>query len=159
MADQIMRSSPELDSLKPEVWSALFYETLLEALPFNAIVDRRYEGEIRALGDVVNATQFPQFDEAEDILEGQKVDANALTSIAKTITINIQTVKDYIITDYQTAVVNPAKIMAMTVIDLLSGGGAKGKEVIAGHRPAMKKDAYISFQREQAQIVEFSGGG
>jgi len=67
--------------------------------------------------------------------------------------------KDYVITDYQNAVVNPAKIMAMTVIDLLADGGAAGKEVLARHRPAMKKDAYVKFQREQAEIVEFSGAG
>ena len=66
--------------------------------------------------------------------------------------------KDYVITDYQTAVVNPAKIMAMTVIDLLADGGATGKEVLNRHRPAMNKDAYVKFQREQAEIVEFSGG-
>ena len=66
--------------------------------------------------------------------------------------------KDYVITDYQTAVVNPAKIMAMTVIDLLADGGATGKEVLNRHRPAMNKDAYVKFQREQAETVEFSGG-
>ena len=31
--------------------------------------------------------------------------------------------KDYLVTDYETAVVNPAKIMAMVVIDLLADGG------------------------------------
>ena len=66
--------------------------------------------------------------------------------------------KDYIITDYQNAVVNPAKIMAMTVIDLLGDGGVKAKEVLDRHRPIMKKDAYVKFQREQAQIIVYSGG-
>jgi hypothetical protein len=65
--------------------------------------------------------------------------------------------KDYLITDYQNAVVNPAKIMAMTVIDLLADGGVMAKEVLDRHRPIMKKDAYVKFQREQAQIVEYSG--
>ena len=31
------------------------------------------------------------------------------------------------------------------------------KEVLDRHRPIMKKDAYVKFQREQAQIVEYSG--
>ena len=54
-------------------------------------------------------------------------------------------------------VVNPAKIMAMTVIDLLGDGGVKAKEVLDRHRPIMKKDAYVKFQREQAEVVEYSG--
>lgn len=66
--------------------------------------------------------------------------------------------KDYVVTDYQMAVVNPAKIMAMVVIDLLADSGAKGKEVIETHRPAMKKQAYLNFQRERAEVIEFDGG-
>ena len=48
--------------------------------------------------------------------------------------------------------------MAMTVIDLLGDGGVKAKEVLDRHRPIMKKDAYVKFQREQAQIIVYSGG-
>ena len=65
--------------------------------------------------------------------------------------------KDYVVTDYESAVINPAKIMAMVAIDLLSDGAAKAKEVIANHRPAMKKQAYLKFQRERATTVEFDG--
>ena len=65
--------------------------------------------------------------------------------------------KDYIITDYESAVVNPAKIMAMVAIDLLAEGAAKGAEVVETHRPAMRKAAYLSFQRERAQEFEFDG--
>ena len=65
--------------------------------------------------------------------------------------------KEYVITDYEAAVVNPAKIMAMVVIDLLADGGNKAKEVISSHRPAMKKDAYLRFQRERAEVVQFDG--
>jgi hypothetical protein len=99
MADQVMRGSVELDALKPELWSAAFYPTLLEALPFNASVARDYEGEIRALGDIVNVTEFPQFDEAENIQEDQRVDADAVTALNIQLVINKQTVKDYIVTD------------------------------------------------------------
>ena len=63
--------------------------------------------------------------------------------------------KDYLITNYEAAVVNPAKIMAMVVIDLLADGGVKGKEIVQAHRPAMKKDAYLRFQRERAEVIEF----
>jgi amidohydrolase len=65
--------------------------------------------------------------------------------------------KEYLITDYEAAVVNPAKVMAMVVIDLLADGAAKGKEVVSTHRPAMKKSAYLQFQREQAAMIEYSG--
>ena len=65
--------------------------------------------------------------------------------------------KDYIITNYQTAVINPAKIMAMVAIDLLAQGAAKGKEVVEIHRPAMRKAAYLKFQRDRAEVLEFAG--
>ena len=65
--------------------------------------------------------------------------------------------KDYLITDYETAVVNPAKIMAMVVIDLLAEGGKAAQEVTTSHRPAMKKGAYLRFQRERAEVLEYDG--
>ena len=65
---------------------------------------------------------------------------------------------EYVITDYEAAVVNPAKIMAMVAIDLLAGGGERAKEVMRAHRPVMQKEAYLRFQRERAQVVEFDGG-
>lgn len=65
--------------------------------------------------------------------------------------------KEYLITDYESAVVNPAKIMAMVAIDLLSSGGTRGRQVVENHRPALKKSAYLRFQREQAQIIEYDG--
>ncbi len=66
--------------------------------------------------------------------------------------------KEYIIDNYETAVVNPAKIMAMVVIDLLAENAAKGKQIIDSHRPAMTKQAYLKFQRDQAQVTRFDGG-
>ena len=67
--------------------------------------------------------------------------------------------KEYIINDYETAVITPAKIMAMVVIDLLADGANQAKAVKATHRPAMTKQAYMKFQREQAEVVDFNGGG
>ena len=65
--------------------------------------------------------------------------------------------KDYIIHDYESAVIVPAKIMAMVVIDLLADGAKRAKEVKASHRPAMTKAAYLKFQRERAQTTLFDG--
>jgi hypothetical protein len=66
--------------------------------------------------------------------------------------------KEYLITDYEAAVVNPAKLMAMVAIDLLADGGATGQEVVRAHQPAMRKAAYVKFQRERAQVAQFNGG-
>lgn len=98
MADQVMTAATELDALRPEVWSAAWYPTLLEALPFNDVVARDYEGEIQNLGDVVHITTFPQFDAAIDMAEDQKVDASAITASNINLTVNHQLVKDFIIT-------------------------------------------------------------
>jgi hypothetical protein len=65
--------------------------------------------------------------------------------------------KDYLVTDYETAVVNPAKIMAMVVIDLLADGGTTAREVTGSHKAAMQKSAYLRFQRERAQVIEYDG--
>jgi amidohydrolase len=65
--------------------------------------------------------------------------------------------KEYLITDYESAVITPAKLMAMVAIDLLADGGATGKKVIDNHRPSMSKSAYLRFQRERADIIEFDG--
>ena len=65
--------------------------------------------------------------------------------------------KDYVIQDYEKAVVQPAKAMAATVIDLLSEGAAKAKEVRATDKPPMTKEQYLTFQRERNQVIEFDG--
>jgi len=64
---------------------------------------------------------------------------------------------EYVITDYESAVIVPAKIMAMVVIDLLANGATKAKEVKANHRPLMSKQSYVKFQRERAEVSEFDG--
>jgi amidohydrolase len=59
---------------------------------------------------------------------------------------------DYIVEDYVQAVINPAKAMAMAVIDLLAGGSAKAMEVLDGYSPVMTKDQYVNFQN--SRLVE-----
>ncbi len=53
---------------------------------------------------------------------------------------------DYLIQDYVQAVVNPAKAMAMTVIDLLTGQAEKAKEVIDTTSPQMSMQQYLDLQ-------------
>ncbi len=52
---------------------------------------------------------------------------------------------NYLIQDYETAVINPAKAMAMTVIDLLADGAVKAKEVLAKSQPKMTRKQYVDF--------------
>ena len=65
--------------------------------------------------------------------------------------------KEYAMKDYEQAVVNPAKIMAMVVIDLLADGATKAQEVLSKTKPTMTKDEYVAFQRQRARVEEFDG--
>ena len=98
MADQVMRASSELSALVPELWSANFYPTLRAALPFNDLISRDYEGEIRNLGDTVHISNIPEFDEATELAEGEKNDADSITASGQSLVINHRVVKDYIVT-------------------------------------------------------------
>jgi len=64
---------------------------------------------------------------------------------------------DYLIEDYRLAVLNPAKIMAMTVIDLLADGAMKGKEVIGKHKPLMTKQEYLDLMESMRKKEEYQG--
>jgi metal-dependent amidase/aminoacylase/carboxypeptidase family protein len=54
---------------------------------------------------------------------------------------------DYVVTDYDLGVLTAAKAMAMTVVDLLAGGGRRGREVLSRHQAPMTKKGYLSFMR------------
>lgn len=98
MADEVHRASTEFDGIIPEIWSAAFYPTLLEKLPFNDSVARDYENEIQDLGDTVNINTFPQFDQAQLLQENEKADADSVTPTKSQLIINKRVVKDYILT-------------------------------------------------------------
>lgn len=93
-----MSKGVELDGITPELWSASFYPTLLEKMAFAESVSRNYEGDIQALGDIVNINDFPQFDVAEEILEDQRADADSVTANKQQLVVNKQLVKDFILT-------------------------------------------------------------
>lgn len=59
---------------------------------------------------------------------------------------------DYLIEDYVQAVVNPAKAMAMTVIDLLAGQAGTAKAVLAASPPRLSKQQYLDLQ--DARLTE-----
>ena len=98
MADQVLRASTELSAIVPEVWSSRFYDVLLAELPFSSLVTRDYEGEIRDLGDIVNISSFPEFDDGVELAEDAKADADAITVSGQQLVINKRVVKDFILT-------------------------------------------------------------
>ena len=51
------------------------------------------------------------------------------------------------INDPEHGYLTPAKLLAMTAIDLLHGDAGPAKEILSGFEPAMTKDAYLAFQR------------
>lgn len=98
MSDQIHRQSTELNVLVPSVWSQRYYDVLVAELPFNALLDRSYEGEISNLGDTVKISSFPEFSEATELAEDARNDADALTVTQQSLTINKRIAKDFIVT-------------------------------------------------------------
>lgn len=97
--DQIMTAGTELDAIVPEVWSSLWFPTLMENLVWVASVAMDYEGEIRNLGDKVNVTQFPQFGDANDMQEGDTNDAAGITLDSIQLVINHMVAQDFIVTE------------------------------------------------------------
>ena len=56
---------------------------------------------------------------------------------------------DYFIDDYYKSVINPAKAMATTIIDLLWHEENKLKEIISEHVPVYTKKEYIDLQKSR----------
>jgi len=98
MANLIHRAGTELSAITPEKWSANYYATLLEALPFASLIDNSYEGDISDVGDTVNISQFPEFAAATLIAEDDCPDADAVTVATQQLVIDKQVVKDFIVT-------------------------------------------------------------
>ena len=62
---------------------------------------------------------------------------------------------DYRIVDYDMAVINPAKMMAMTAIDLLANGAAEARRVKAEYKAPMTKEQYLETVRGFCREEEF----
>ncbi len=65
---------------------------------------------------------------------------------------------DFLVEDYDVAVVTPAKVMAMTVIDLLANGAARAKEIMGTTKLPYTKDAYLKLTRGFAREEEWEEG-
>ena len=64
---------------------------------------------------------------------------------------------DYVVQDYEQAVINPAKAMAMSVIDLLYGDAERGMEVLAKSPPIMTKAQYLALQNSRLTEELYEG--
>ena len=54
---------------------------------------------------------------------------------------------DYLVRDYELAVVTGAKAMAMTVVDLLAEGAQRALDIKSNYMATMNKDQYLSLMR------------
>jgi len=64
---------------------------------------------------------------------------------------------DYLVEDWELSVVTPAKVMAWTVIDLLSEGATRARGLLSHFRPAMTREQHLAFQRRRAGTIQFDG--
>jgi amidohydrolase len=64
---------------------------------------------------------------------------------------------DYLIEDYVQAVINPAKAMAMTVIDLLAGQAETAKAILDTSSPQMSKQQYLDLQNSRLTEELYEG--
>jgi len=65
---------------------------------------------------------------------------------------------DFTITDPKLAYLEPAKQLALMAVDMLWDDARAAKEIIAGFKPRMTKEAYLSFQRGIGRTEHFDGG-
>lgn len=97
MANDIFTTDSELSVATPELWSARFYQVKREMLPFQSVADRSYEGEL-SLGDTVQISEIPDFDDATLLSEGAAADSDAVTVTQHSLVINKLAHKDVILT-------------------------------------------------------------
>jgi amidohydrolase len=63
---------------------------------------------------------------------------------------------DWRINEPRHGYLTPAKLLAMTAIDLLHGDAAPAKDILAQFSPAMTKEAYLEFQRSLFRTERFA---
>lgn len=99
MANEYMKTDAEVSAIVPEQWSAKYYDVLLAELPFNSLISKDYENDIANLGDTVNISTIPEFDEATELPEADAADADSVTVGSQQLIINKRIVKDFIVTN------------------------------------------------------------
>ena len=64
---------------------------------------------------------------------------------------------DFHIHEPEHGYLTPAKLLAMTAIDLLYDNAAAAKQIIGDFHPAMTKDSYLAFARGLFKKERYSG--
>ncbi len=96
--DEIMTAGSNLSAIVPEIWSARYFQVLLADLPFRSVISTDWEGEISDLGDRVNISSFPEFDEGDELAEDERANAAATVVSGQQLVINKRVVRDFIVT-------------------------------------------------------------
>jgi hypothetical protein len=87
MADQVLTASGSNSAIVPEVWSALFQNTLNDSIVFPSIVRRDYEGEIAGRGDTVRIPSIADVT-ATDLGDGARNDAVTITATTTSLVVD-----------------------------------------------------------------------
>src|SRR5713226_6935242 len=66
---------------------------------------------------------------------------------------------DFRINEPEHAYLTPAKLLAMTAIDLLYDDAAPARNIIADFQPVMTRDAYLAFERGLFKTERYAAGG
>lgn len=64
---------------------------------------------------------------------------------------------DYEVADPQVAIISPATIMAMTVIDLLADGAKKAKAILAQNKPALTRAEFLKLMDSMLKEEDYQG--
>jgi amidohydrolase len=65
---------------------------------------------------------------------------------------------DFRVVDEELAIMNPARALAMTVVDLLADDARLARQVVAEYEPPFSRNAYLEFVRGMASVEIFDGG-
>ena len=55
------------------------------------------------------------------------------------------------------AYIVPAKMMALTIIDLLYDNAKKAKQILDNFKPTLTKESYLELKKEHSKLVVFDG--
>jgi amidohydrolase len=143
-------------------------------------VDRALQAGASAVGAGVRITTFPGYlpmthspgfhavytenaieavGEADVVHEGHRVSHNDMGDLSHLMPVihpyvggasGINHGPDYVVEDYELAVITAAKVMAMTVIDLLAENARRAREVIASTPALLSKSGYLELVRNLA---------
>lgn len=64
--------------------------------------------------------------------------------------------KDYKIDDPEKAYIIPAKMLALTIIDLLYNNAQKAKEIKSKYNPTFTKETYLEFMKKHSKLEQFN---